>query len=202
METRSQDFVHQRPTIQTTTRASPAYLSMLLSLEAVPRLHNIFACVFSFVLLVGFAIVPGAFPVPSSAAAANEAVTIGGFVLVGVGLLGCMLFCYFISHPGTPMFSFLVSSWYVSVQVSWLAIRWRRNYVWLINKIHLPLLQDGLVGVIVSLVAVYRLQGYLFCFVPSYPFPPDLLCFASSLTTCGFPPLYTFFSPLPLSPPK
>jgi len=65
---------------------------MLLSLEAVPRLHNIFACVFSFVLLVGFAIVPGAFPVPSSAAAANEAVTIGGFVLVGVGLSGCMLF--------------------------------------------------------------------------------------------------------------
>lgn len=101
METRSRDFVHQ-PNIRTATCAPPAYLSMLLSLEAVPRLHNVLACVFSFVLLVGFAIVPGAFPVSSSAAAANEAVTIGGFILVGVGLSGCMLSC-FSRFPLQPM---------------------------------------------------------------------------------------------------
>lgn len=72
---------------------SPCYLAMLLPFEAVPRLHDVLACVFSFVLLVGFVVIPGVFSMPVSAAEANKAVALVGFRYVGCWGVCC--FCLF-----------------------------------------------------------------------------------------------------------
>ncbi|KAK1754625.1 hypothetical protein QBC47DRAFT_403042 [Echria macrotheca] len=109
---------------------------MLLSLETIPRLHSILATILTWLLLVGFVIIPGAFRTDADGEMARDLAAevvfmVVGFSSMGVGIAGAVL----------------------------LAVRWRRNHVWLINKIYLPLVQSGLAGMVAAVVAIYRLQG-------------------------------------------
>lgn len=130
------------------------YMNMLLSLDRIPRMHNILVAVFVWVLLAGFVIIPGCFtsarnkqegedtvqiPVGAGGAdgkklsltPANTAAMVIGFVCIVAGLFGS----------------------------AWLALRWRRNYVWLLNKLYLPLVLNALAGLLATLTSVYTQQG-------------------------------------------
>ncbi|KAF8865153.1 hypothetical protein BDZ45DRAFT_669046 [Acephala macrosclerotiorum] len=124
------------------------YMSMLLSLDTIPRLHNILASFFTWILLAGFIIFPGTFtsiqklddnPNVSSSAAATailhsvkhvSLLVIAG-VCCGIGALG----------------------------MSWLWYKWHQNYVWLLNRIFLPGCLNSFAGLISTLVQVYGQQG-------------------------------------------
>lgn len=98
------------------------YIDMLLNLDDIPRLHNILAAAFTWILLAGFLIFPGTFTSISSqvkqndqqaaaflATVKNVQLLIIGGVCSGVGALGMV----------------------------WLWWRWRQNYVWLLVHTHL-----------------------------------------------------------------
>jgi hypothetical protein len=104
-------------------------MEMLLHLDQIPRLHNILASLFTWILLAGFLVVPGTFTTFKNSQAFKQADgedankvahaivssiknvgllwVSGAFCLIGT--LGCL----------------------------WLWYRWRRNYVWLLNRIFL-----------------------------------------------------------------
>jgi len=126
------------------------YMEMLLSLDKIPQLHNILCSCFTWILLAGFVVIPGSFTslkkleaktngeiIPGSPAAnailssvAETSVTAIGFVCMGIGTTGAM----------------------------WLGWRWRKNYVWLLNKLYMPLMLNGLAGVISTITNVYSQQ--------------------------------------------
>ncbi|KAM7210617.1 hypothetical protein V8F06_014007 [Rhypophila decipiens] len=129
------------------------YMEMLLSLDRIPQLHNILCSCFTWILLVGFVVIPGSFTslrkleaktngeiIPGSPAAnailssvAETSVTVVGFICMGIGTTGAV----------------------------WLGWRWRKNYVWLLNKLYMPLVLkflNGLAGVISTLTNVYSQQ--------------------------------------------
>ncbi|OQU95261.1 hypothetical protein CLAIMM_01494 [Cladophialophora immunda] len=133
------------PSIQT------RYMEMLLHLDQIPRLYNILASLFTWILLAGFLVVPGTFTTFKNSKAFQNAdndnddnevahaivhsiANIGLLWLAGafcaVGALGCL----------------------------WLWFRWRKNYVWLINRIFLPVTMNSVAGLITTLVNVYTAQ--------------------------------------------
>lgn len=124
------------------------YMEMLLDLDKVPRLHNILASFFGWLLLAGFVVFPGTFTsvqdelssdpgLAGTAAAAlldrvdNLPLLVVAAVACGIGALGLL----------------------------GLALRWRRNYVWLLNRVFLPAATNALAGLISTLVAVYAQKG-------------------------------------------
>lgn len=45
--------------------------------------------------------------------------------------------------------------------ITWVGVRWRENYVWLLNRLYLPGVMNGLAGLMSTLVSVYTNQrGY------------------------------------------
>jgi uncharacterized membrane protein YgdD (TMEM256/DUF423 family) len=135
-----------------TGSAQTPYMNMLLSLDRIPRMHNILVSVFVWILLAGFVITPGSFtsvkrkqegqtveiavstrPDAEKLALtpANTAAMVVGFVCIIAGTFGS----------------------------AWLALRWRRNYVWLLNKLYLPLVLNALAGLLATLVSVYTQQA-------------------------------------------
>ncbi|KAK3325478.1 hypothetical protein B0H66DRAFT_125124 [Apodospora peruviana] len=133
-----------------TNGAQTQYMNMLLSLDKIPQLDNILVSCFTWILLAGFVVIPGSFTslkkleaktqgeiIPGSPAAnallssvANTSVTAVGFVCMGIGTTGAI----------------------------WLGWRWRKNYVWLLNKLYMPLMLNGLAGVISTITNVYSQQ--------------------------------------------
>ncbi|KAG4416753.1 hypothetical protein IFR04_010082 [Cadophora malorum] len=123
------------------------YMNMLLAMDTIPRMHNIFAAFFTWILLAGFVVLPGTFTslqtledkpeVSSSETASAILKTVKNIPLLviagsccGIGALGMV----------------------------WLWFKWRSNYVWLLNRIFLPGCLNSLAGLISSLINVYTQQ--------------------------------------------
>ncbi|KAG4440533.1 hypothetical protein IFR05_004003 [Cadophora sp. M221] len=123
------------------------YMNMLLAMDTIPRLHNILAAFFTWILLAGFVLFPGTFTslqsledkpeVSSSETASAILKTVKNIPLLviagsccGIGALGMI----------------------------WLWMKWRSNYVWLLNRIFLPGCLNSLAGLISSLINVYTQQ--------------------------------------------
>lgn len=123
------------------------YMEMLLNLDTIPRLHNIYASLLSWCILAGFVVVPGTFTsiqelTDDPAVVANEAASTLLNSVKNVPLLVIAAVCCGIGVAG----------------MMWLAWRWRQNYVWLLNRLFLPGLMNGLAGLISTLVTVYTQQ--------------------------------------------
>ncbi|EGO60725.1 hypothetical protein NEUTE1DRAFT_76111 [Neurospora tetrasperma FGSC 2508] len=118
-------------------RLNTPYMQMLLALDKIPRLHNILVSCFTWLLLVAFIIVTGSFHTPSgSVVYPMEPWFAVSLGCMALGILGCL----------------------------WLGIRWRRNYVWLINRLYMPLFLNGVAGVLATLVSVYAQHEGGWCF--------------------------------------
>jgi hypothetical protein len=124
-------------------------MTMLLALDTIPRMHNILASFFTWILLAGFILFPGTFTSLSAKLAAdptlsdsqratqilhsikNKELLVIGAICSGLGAGG----------------------------MCWLWYRWRANYVWLLNRIFLPGCLNSLAGLISTLTNVYSQQG-------------------------------------------
>lgn len=120
------------------------YMSMLLSLDKIPRLHNILASFFGWVLLAGFIVLPGTFTslaklqnndvVANTPGAADVLDTVASLPLLVVAAACCG-----VGYAGNL----------------WLSVRWRLNYVWLINRLYMPGVLNALAGLVSTLTNIY-----------------------------------------------
>lgn len=120
---------------------------MLLGLDNVPKIHNILASFFTWILLAGYIVFPATFnklndkdldEKANNALKAHALATVRNVPLLyvaafacGIGVLGCI----------------------------WLWWKHRGNYVWVINRIFLPSLMNSVAGLISTLVNVYSAQS-------------------------------------------
>ena len=115
------DLTH-RPSIQT------RYVDMLLGLDTIPRLHNILAWFFTWLLLAGYVVFPATFTTVNRTDAITQAAEDGNEVerqiLDGVRnapLLYIAAICCGVGGLG----------------MGWLWFKWRQNYIWVINRVFL-----------------------------------------------------------------
>lgn len=120
-------------------------MEMLLSLDTIPRLHNILASFFGWLLLAGYVVFPGTFSSLSSSLSEDSS-------SVAEAEASRILN----SVQNTPLLIIAsVACGIAILGLLWLCFLWRRNYVWLLNRIYLPGATNSLAGLISSLVSVY-----------------------------------------------
>ena len=116
-------------------------MTMLLSLDKIPRLHNILASFFSWFLLAGFVILPGTFTsvsIPPNNESLHKTPDLLNTAHIPP-LLVIAAVCCSLGYLGNLF----------------LALRWRKNYVWLINRVYMPGTLNALAGLIGTLTGVY-----------------------------------------------
>ncbi|KAK9782733.1 hypothetical protein AB5N19_09316 [Seiridium cardinale] len=138
-----------RPGVQrANTSFQTRYMEMLLNLDTIPRMHNIYASFFTWITLAGYVVFPATFtsirdlsdnPDVQANAAANTVLD----HVKNVPLLVIAAICCGIGAAG----------------MIWLMICWRKNYVWLLNRLLLPGAMNGLAGLIGTLATVYTQQN-------------------------------------------
>ncbi|KAK4121024.1 hypothetical protein N657DRAFT_578444 [Parathielavia appendiculata] len=135
--------------------AQTPYMNMLLSLDRIPRMHNILVSVFVWILSAGFVIMPGSF---TSAKRQQEGQTVEIPVATTGGANGTAKLSLTPANTAAMVVGFvcIVAGTFGS---AWLALRWRRNYVWLLNKLYLPLVLNALAGLLATVVGVYTQQA-------------------------------------------
>lgn len=116
-------YLARVPSVQT------RYMEMLLHLDKIPRLHNIMASAFTWIMLAGFLVVPGTYTEihtsqtfknadnPNNSGVAHD-------IVHSIANIGLLWVSGFLALVGTLGCFYL---WF----------RWRQNYVWLINRIFL-----------------------------------------------------------------
>lgn len=102
---------------------------MLLHLDQIPRIHNILASLFTWILLAGFLVIPGTFTTFKNSDAfkhANEddSSEVAHAILSTIRNVGLVYVSAAFCSVG-------------AVGCLWLWFRWRKNYVWLLNRIFL-----------------------------------------------------------------
>lgn len=127
------------PTFQT------KYMDMLLSLDAIPRSHNILVACSTWIFLAGFVIFPGTFTSLKSSDSFKEDTSKSK---VEQSIL------HTVNH--TPLL-WVAGACCVTGILGMAALwfKWRRNYIWLISRIFLPGLLNSIAGLISTLINVY-----------------------------------------------
>lgn len=114
------------------------YMNMALSIDKIPRSHNILANLFAWMILVAFVMAPGNFVGPSPPAGTKAS---------GI--------------PSRPLLGICAALFALgALGHTWLRWRHRRNYIWLLNRIYLPLMLHSLAGVLATLVLVDVQHGW------------------------------------------
>ena len=123
------ETLSSKPPLTRVPSVQTRYMEMLLHLDEIPRISNISASLFTWIILAGFLVVPGTFTTFKESEAfrnadddnSNEVAHSIVHSIANIGLLWVSgAFCVI----GT-------------VGCAWLWFRWRQNYVWLINRIFL-----------------------------------------------------------------
>ncbi|TVY56181.1 hypothetical protein LSUE1_G009381, partial [Lachnellula suecica] len=121
------------------------YMTMLLALDTIPRLHNIAASFFTWILLAGFVIFPGTFTSLQSLDTSSDSTTTTA-ILKSVKHIPLLVIASISSILG-------------ALGMLWLWFVHRANFVWLLNRIFLPGCLNSFAGLISTLVGVYSQQG-------------------------------------------
>lgn len=124
-------------------------MTMLLSLDTIPRLHNILASFFGWLLLAGYVVFPGTFSslsssLSSSSSSSSALPSEASHLLV----------------QNTPLLIIAsVACGLAAAGLTWLSLTWRRNHVWTLNRVYLPCATSSAAGLVSSLVTVYAQKG-------------------------------------------
>ena len=125
--TEAKPGITRQPSVQT------RYMNLLLSLDEIPRLHNIFASFFTWILLAGYIVFPGTFTSLEESGkfkGHKDVNAVERIVLNEVRnapLLWVAGACCIIGVVG------MIGLW----------IKWRKNPIWLINRIFLYVHQNA-----------------------------------------------------------
>ncbi len=121
--TTKEEILHQEPQIASNPPLKTKYIDMLLQLDEIPRLHNILAGVFGWLLLAGYLVLPGTFTSIRNSRVLEEGAGKAGKVVVkaaqNLPLLWVAGFCCGVASLGMV---FLGRFWY-------------NNYIWMTNRI-------------------------------------------------------------------
>jgi hypothetical protein len=99
------------------------YMNMLLQLDEIPWWHDILASLCTWLLLAGYVVLPGAFTsIRNSQVLSDEAGAAGKAVVKAAQTWPVLLVASICCATGVS-------------GMAWLWYRWKRNYVWLLNKI-------------------------------------------------------------------
>lgn len=120
---------------------------MLLALDKVPFLHNTAASAACWLLLAGFVVLPGTFSTLSTLDTSSGTLT--ATVIHEVQNIPLFVIAYLLSSIGAS-------------GMIWLWWRWRKNYIWLLNRIFTPGALNGLAGVISTVASVFGSQNSVF----------------------------------------
>ncbi|KAG9118597.1 hypothetical protein FRC07_006820 [Ceratobasidium sp. 392] len=126
-------------------RKSSRYSQMTIDyFEKIPGNYNVLAGYFTWILLAGFVVGPGA------QQAAQQVSTNERYqkLVTSVPLLAVSIACSGVGALG------MIGLW----------IRWRTNYLWLIHKIFFPGFLNGLAGTLAAAVNIWAIQGGHFHF--------------------------------------
>ncbi|KAL0957983.1 hypothetical protein HGRIS_000160 [Hohenbuehelia grisea] len=141
----------RRPSLAPTAAPSmdTKYVNMLLAQDGIPLLHNIATSFFTWILLAGFVLFPGTFSKVREVDVDDSGSD--GLSLVKAHLLRS------VQHM-----SIFVIAWVCcgigAFGMLFMWIRWRSNYIWIVNRIFLPGLLNSTTGVLSTLVNVYGSQ--------------------------------------------
>lgn len=108
---------------------------MLLSLDKIPRLHNILATLFHWTLLIGLVLFAAAFASPDMGTSHRETLRLLPLLAVAV-----------------------VATAVGTAGLVCLGLRWRHNYVWLLNRVYLPGALNGAASLVVTIALLYSQQ--------------------------------------------
>lgn len=133
------------------------YMNMAMSTERIPRVHNILSNIFAWMILLAFILAPANFcPQVGGGGRADDDDDDGAQPS---------------AYKPIPSIALLAVSCAIfglgSLGMLWLALCWRRNYIWLMNRIYLPLMLNSLAGLIGSLVIV-DIQNHMWFSVAAY----------------------------------
>lgn len=139
------------------------YMNMLLNNRKIPRSHNILSNLFAWMILLAFVIAPGNFTSPT---AATVKLGVKNDAAVASTPLSTTT-----SLNRIPSVALLAASCSIfalgALGMTYLALCWRHNYIWLINRIYLPLVLNSLAGFIASLVVI-DVQHHMWWSVAAY----------------------------------
>ncbi|KAF8811103.1 hypothetical protein BYT27DRAFT_6454903 [Phlegmacium glaucopus] len=127
----------------TPSQMDTQYVNMLLALDDIPTMYNLFAGFFSWIFLAGFILLPGTFTSLKSLDTSNQIGQRLVRVVTSIPLLVIGWLCTGIGAAG----------------MLWLWWRWRRNYIWTLNKIFLPGAMNSLAGFLSTVANVFGVQG-------------------------------------------
>jgi hypothetical protein len=111
------------PLVEQTPSSSTRYIEMLLQLDKIPKLHNFLASLFTWLLLAGYMILPGAFT------------SIRNSRTLAAGNAGKVVVKAAQNLPLRVVGGFCFAAGTIGMFCLWW--RWQVNYVWLINRIFL-----------------------------------------------------------------
>lgn len=117
------------------------YVEMLVSQYEIPRLNNILASFFGWLLLAGFVVLPGTFTSIQELSTEHDLAEANEF-LHSVQNLPLVIIAAIVCGLG-------------ALGLLWLAFCWRKNYVWLLNRIFLPGATNAAAGLISTFIGVY-----------------------------------------------
>ncbi|GLB41047.1 hypothetical protein LshimejAT787_0902620 [Lyophyllum shimeji] len=149
------------------------YMNMLLALDDIPRLHNMLASFFTWILLAGFVLFPGTFTSLRNSQAGIGSSEVGKHVLDAVAHVPLFVIAFLCCGIGAAGMCYL---WW----------KWMYNYVWLVNKIFLPGFLNSLAGLISTIANIYGVQNGEF----SRTGKITIIVTAVSTGICGFLTLY------------
>ena len=123
------DTLKSKPPLARMPSVQTRYMEMLLHLDEIPRIHNIAGSLFTWIILAGFLVVPGTFTSFKNSKQFQNADSDDGDDIA-----------HKIVHSIANIALLYISAGFCAVGTIgciWLWIRWRHNYVWLINRIFL-----------------------------------------------------------------
>ncbi|GLA55982.1 hypothetical protein AnigIFM63604_003471 [Aspergillus niger] len=121
------------------------YMRMLLEVDDMPWMYNVITGVAHWTLLAGYLIVPGTFTALQRSGQVQDVLAkdhVGQAVLNTIQnppllAIACILF---------------VAS---TAALGWLYWEWQRNYIWLVNRLFLPIIMNAAAGLATTLINIY-----------------------------------------------
>ncbi|KAL4745465.1 hypothetical protein BDW72DRAFT_208186 [Aspergillus terricola var. indicus] len=135
----------------TTLTVETEYVCMLLELQDIHWVYNFAASLANWVLLAGYLVVPGTFTSLQKSDSITDKLSQNN---AEKAILET------IQNP--PLVAIAWSFLGIGIGImSVLFYRWRRNYLWLINRLFIPILLNTAAGLLTSLISIYTAKdGY------------------------------------------
>ncbi|KAF4207310.1 hypothetical protein CNMCM8927_003584 [Aspergillus lentulus] len=143
------DFERNLPEAESASVIETRYVRMLLELDYIPWFYNTSASAAHWALLAGYLVVPGTF----TSLQKSDFLTEG----LETNRTGKAILSTIQNPPLLAIACFLMVLG--SVMISWLTWERKENYIWLINRLFIPVLLNAIAGLLTTFVNVYTAQN-------------------------------------------